>query len=61
MSDYTEVNVAFIPRCDICSENDAAYDALTIYGPWANQCQGCFDLHGLGLGLGLGQKLTRTR
>jgi len=47
-------------KCDFCKDSDALYDAATVYGPWANQCQSCFDLHGLGLGLGLGQKLTRT-
>jgi hypothetical protein len=56
MSNTVEVTV--IPLCDFCGENDAAYDAVTIYGPWANQCQDCFDLHGVGLGLGRGQKLT---
>ena len=28
--------------CDICSLEDATYDAPTIYGSWANMCADCF-------------------
>lgn len=56
MSNTVEVTV--IPFCDFCGIANALYDAKTIHGPWANQCQRCFDLNGIGLGLGRGQKLT---
>lgn len=57
----TEVQVTYIPICDICivsgKPEDAAYDGRTKDGPWANMCEDCFKVHGVGLGLGKGQKL----
>lgn len=50
--------------CDMCKSKFGKhfYDAATIYGPWANLCEPCFDTFGKGLGIGLGQKyVTKTR
>ena len=47
--------------CDFCGET-AQYDAITIYGPWANMCQDCFDGKGMGkLGTGFGQRLVLSK
>lgn len=59
---YTVTRVAVLPNCDFCArfniEETARYDAVTSYGPWANMCQTCFEMHGTGrLGLGKGQRL----
>jgi len=44
-------------NCDFCGDT-AKYDARTTMGPWAYQCQSCFDVHGPGqLGTGFGQLL----
>ena len=51
------VNVLGKRLCDICSSTTARYDGRTIFGPWANMCQACFDTNGIGLGTGKGQKL----
>lgn len=49
--------VSQLPKCNFCDDS-ALYDGMTVYGPWAYMCQGCFDLHGIGtLGLGKGQRL----
>lgn len=29
-------------KCDFCKIEDAAYDAPTIYGNWANMCKNCY-------------------
>ena len=42
-------------KCDFC-DKEAKYDARTIAGPWANLCENCFKLLGMGLGTGKGQK-----
>jgi hypothetical protein len=59
---FMTARVAVLPNCDFCMrfnvEETARYDAMTVYGPWANMCQTCFDMHGTGvLGLGKGQRL----
>jgi hypothetical protein len=51
------------PNCDIhfYEKNTtvpALYDGKTKQGRWANMCQSCFEIHGVGLGTGKGQKLT---
>lgn len=54
----TVAKVAALPKCDVCKNETACYDAATVYGPWAFMCQSCFELHGTGqLGLGKGQRL----
>lgn len=50
------------PSCDIhlYEKNTtvaAHYDAKTKQGRWANLCQSCFEIHGMGLGTGKGQRL----
>lgn len=63
MPDHTSVEVAALPDCDIHTFNKnqpgvpAAYDGKTWLGPWANMCEGCFAVNGVGLGLGKGQRL----
>lgn len=56
-----ETEVDKLPDCDFCTEEcigtDSHYDGLTIYGSWANMCQGHFDHYGTGLGMGRGQRL----
>jgi len=42
-----------VPHCD----EEALYDAKTIYGPWGYLCQHHFDVLGVGLGMGKGQRL----
>jgi hypothetical protein len=56
--------VAVIPDCDIHKyvlhdeiPVPAKYDGKTKRGPWANMCEECFQVHGVGLGLGRGQEL----
>jgi hypothetical protein len=50
-------------ECNICKEDmkDEVefYDFKTIGGPWADGCEFCFDLHGLGLGTGKGQRYNK--
>ena len=58
---YVTTKVAVLPDCDFCGKfgvkETARYDAVTVYGPWANMCQTCFEMHGTGqLGLGKGQR-----
>jgi len=53
---HTETTVTYLPNCDMCAKQ-AAYDARTVLGVWANLCTGCFSTYGQGLGLGRGQKL----
>ena len=46
-----------LPQCDFC-EDEAKYDARTLFGPWANMCESDFQQYGVGkLGLGYGQSL----
>ena len=54
--DLEAAEVDDLPTCDFC-EKVAAYDGATMMGPWANMCEECFELHGIGLGTGKGQKL----
>ncbi len=55
------VYVGTFPACDMCAQagvsTPAAYDAATIFGPWANMCPGCMQRFGVGLGTGRGQRL----
>lgn len=30
-----------IPTCDICRIHPGPHDAPTLFGPWANMCDGC--------------------
>lgn len=54
----TKVKMVSIPKCDFCTENDAAYDGKTKFGPWAYMCPSCWDVNGCGkLGTGYGQEL----
>lgn len=66
----TEVEVAKVPPCDICAKDQeqalpvlinvapAAYDAKTIFGPWAYLCEAHFREYGPErLGVGAGQRL----
>ena len=61
--DGTSVEVASLPDCDIHNYElgqpgvKAAYDGKTKMGPWANMCEDCFKIHGVGLGTGKGQRL----
>lgn len=62
-NDHTEVEVAVLPMCDLHkalhgTEVEAVYDGKTKSGPWANMCEPCFKIHGVGLGLGVGQHLV---
>jgi hypothetical protein len=61
----TSVTVRVLPKCDVCQQNgmtvDAAYDAKTVFGPWANLCAKDFMSYGVGLGTGLGQKLVLAK
>ena len=57
-------NITYInppETCDICHSQvgDVMYDAKTVYGPWANMCENCFNTIGVGLGTGLGQRYVR--
>ena len=56
MEKHTKVEVLKLPDCDFCGET-AKYDGRTKLGPWANMCQYCFNIYGIGLGLGRGQEL----
>ena len=44
-------------QCDVCSKEKAKYDCKTKMGPWANLCDACFKIYGIGLGLGKGQRM----
>ena len=33
------------PRCNICNQDSAIYDAPTYMGSWAYMCRSCFDTH----------------
>lgn len=54
----TFVEVTTLPSCDFCPA-DAAYDAKTKFGPWANLCVGHWIAHRAyaQLGTGMGQRL----
>lgn len=61
-NDHTEAMVANLPPCDFHralhrTTVDAVYDGKTKSGPWANMCEPCFTIHGVGLGEGRGQRL----
>ncbi len=63
MSDHTTVLMTVIPKCDIHFYQlnpgeivPAVVDGATTMGPWANMCESCFEVYGLGLGLGRGQR-----
>lgn len=57
----TEVKMSVLPKCDVNnSHGNAAYDAKTVWGPWANLCVKCFQDFGIGLGTGKGQRLVLT-
>ena len=58
-------NITYInpPKtCDVCYSQvgDVMYDAKTVYGPWANMCENCFNTIGVGLGTGLGQRYVKN-
>ena len=56
----TWVVVPEIRNCDMCHQDPpvpAYADGKTAFGPWANMCKSCFEVHGVGLGLGMGQEL----
>jgi hypothetical protein len=55
----TSVQVDQLPGCNFCNKL-ALYDAVTLFGPWANMCQLHFDIYGTGLGTGRGQRLVVT-
>lgn len=46
-----------LPRCDFCGTYQAIIDGKTHAGTWAFMCQGCFDLHGVGVGADKGEYL----
>ena len=48
-------------KCDHCHRpfGDIKYDAMTIFGPWADLCEDCFKKIGIGLGIGLGQQYEK--
>ena len=48
--------------CDNCKLpfKKFMYDAKTVYGPWANLCNDCFNVIGVGLGTGLGQQYIKN-
>lgn len=53
------VRVAELPKCDLCGENEARYDAkMRGRSSWANMCEDCFQMYGEGLGTGKGQRLV---
>lgn len=35
-----------IPTCDMCNAESAKYDAPTVFGPWAYQCERCYREQG---------------
>jgi len=45
-------------KCDFCGKV-AKYDGKTKMGPWANMCESCFKINGVGLGLGKGQRFVK--
>lgn len=62
----TEVTVAVIPNCDICSNNPAIVDAKSRNGQWGYMCASCWphaSAYPVGpnnepaLGTGIGQRL----
>lgn len=58
MATFTVVSA--LPKCDFC-ENKARYDLMTVFGPWANFCEGCRTnnpIHLQVLGTGYGQYLA---
>ena len=57
MSDHTSVRIAEPKFCDFHPHVVARVDGKTIFGPWANMCDDCFEHVGVGLGLGRGQEL----
>lgn len=56
-------------ECDICHQGLAKdpmgqvirVDGRTKHGPWADMCEECFQLYGVGLGLGKGQRYVGDR
>ena len=48
-------------KCDLCNSTGlfVLIDGKTRMGPWANMCQLCHDLYGVGLGTGYGQLYIR--
>lgn len=54
------VVVARIPKCDLCTTEDAVYDSkMKGTTAWAFLCQTCWDRVGVGrLGTGYGQRVV---
>lgn len=53
------VRVTELPKCDLCRENDAQYDAkIKGRSRWGYMCEECFQMYGEGLGTGKGQMLV---
>lgn len=48
--------------CDKCKQpfKTFMYDAKTVYGPWGNFCDDCFNTICMGLGTGLGQQYKQN-
>ena len=60
-NDHTSVAVAVNPPCDFNRDHGpAAVDGATTLGPWANMCEACYAIYGVGLGLGRGQRLIQA-
>jgi hypothetical protein len=52
--------IKILPKCDFCGEQ-ATYDAPTKLGPWANMCEDCYNINGVGtLGTRFVQRTPNT-
>jgi len=40
------VQMAELPKCDICKTQDAKYDTKTVYGCWGYLCETCYKRYG---------------
>jgi hypothetical protein len=60
--EHEEIVVAKLPKCMYC-DDDAHYDAKTIYGFWANMCFKHWKVYAYSkkLGLGIGQNLITKK
>lgn len=56
-SGHEAVEIGEAKHCDFHPHLTAVVDGKTIFGPWANMCDECFEHVGVGLGLGRGQRL----
>lgn len=58
MTSNAHLQLAESKACDVCGRTVGTtfVDGKTRHGPWANMCESCHKVHGVGIGTGKGQR-----